>query len=96
MQVIWKYFYSTHSSADHGTLHQLRNKVNCTVVTKPSNDFNSCHDFFVLVVSCHIIAATLAMLKMKSMNDTPSEDVLPNALNIWIQSSDERKAILNQ
>ena len=97
MQVIWKYFYSTHSSADHGTLHQLRNKVNRTnVVTKPSNDFNSCDDFFVLVVSCHIIAATLAMLKMKSMNDTPSEDVLPNALNIWMQSSDERKAILNQ
>ena len=83
MQVIWKYFYSTHSSGNHGTLHQLRNKVNRTnVVTKPSNDFNSCDDFFVLVVSCHIIAATLAMLKMKSVNDTPSEDILPNAMNI--------------
>ena len=91
MQVIWKYFYSMHSSADHGTLHQLRNKVNRTNVTKPSNDFNSCDDFFVLVVSCHIIAArvTLTMFKIKSMNNTSSEDVLLNALNIWMQSSDE-------
>ena len=36
------------------------------------------------------------MLKIKSMNDTSSEDVLLNALNIWMQSSDEWKAILNQ
>ena len=47
------------------------------IVTKPSNHFNSCDDFFVLVVSCHIIAATIAMVKMKSVNDTPNEDVLP-------------------
>ena len=66
------------------------------VVKKPKNDFNACDDFFVLVVSCHIIAAALATLKMKSVSDTPSEDVLPNAQSMWMESVDVRRTGLDK
>lgn len=36
------------------------------------------------------------MLKMESSNGTPSEDVLPNAKSLWIQSADDRKAALDK
>ena len=58
-RVIWKHFYSTFSSGDHGSLYQLRNKVNRTnVVKNPKNDFNACDDYFLLIISCYAIAAT--------------------------------------
>ena len=96
-QVIWKYFYSMLSSGEHGTLYQLRNLINRTNVVKdPKSDFNACNDFFILIVTCYIIVAALSMLKMKSTNDSPSEDVLPNAQQLWMQSADERKAVLNK
>ena len=54
---------------------QLRNKMNHTnVLAKPLKHFNACEDFFDLVISCHIITAALAVLKMKSLSDRPSED----------------------
>ena len=57
------------------------------MVKDPKNDFNACDDFFVLIISCHVIAAALAMLKMTSMNNTPSEDALPNAQSLWMSCS---------
>lgn len=66
------------------------------VVKNPKNDFNACEDFFVLIISCHIIAATLSLLKMTSLNDTPSADVIPNPQNLWMQSADHRKAVLDK
>lgn len=76
--VFWKNFYSINSSADHGTLFQLRNKLNRTnVVNNPQNNFNACDDFFILVVTGHIIAAALKVLKMTSTNEVPSEIVIP-------------------
>jgi len=77
-QVVWKNFYSINSSADHGTLFQLRNKLNRTnVVNNPQNNFNACDDFFILVVTGLIIAAALKVLKMTSTNEVPSEIVIP-------------------
>lgn len=95
-QVIWKYFYSTQSSGEHGTLYQLRNKLNRTnVVKKPSRDFNACDDFLVLTIKSHIIAASLTLLGMKSVKDIPSIKAIPDADNAWMKTSAERKKILN-
>ena len=45
------------SAGEHGTLYQLRYKLNRTNVVKdPMNDFNACDDFFDVVISGHIIA----------------------------------------
>ena len=111
MQVIWKYFYSKDSASDHGTLYQIRNLLHRTnIVNKPANDFNSCDDFFKLVVNCHILAAAMKVLGMGvnchilaaamkvlgmgSLTDTPHEAVLPNAENICMMSNNERKSLL--
>lgn len=48
---------------------------------------------YSLFHACNI-AATLAVLKMSSTNDTPN--VLPNAQSLWMQSTDVRKAALDK
>ena len=61
------------SAGEHGTLFQLRNKLGrSNVITDPTKDFNACDDFFQVVVSAHIIAAAMKLLKMKSVNDVPT------------------------
>ena len=66
------------------------------VVKNPKNDFNACDDYFVLIISCYAIAATLSILKMKYTNDTPSADVISNPQSLWMQSADHRKAVLDE
>lgn len=39
---------------------------------------------------------TISLLQMESMNDTPSEDALPNAQAIWMLSADERRTTLDR
>ena len=75
MQVIWKFFYSTRSGGDHGTLYQLRNKLNHTNVVKvPKKDVNVCEDFIEVITSSLVIATDLT-------TDFPSNGVLPWAEN---------------
>lgn len=46
--------YKTSSSADEGTLYQLRNLTNHHNVVKDlSKDFNACEDFFLLALTVH-------------------------------------------
>ena len=85
------------SAGEHGTLYQLRNKLNRTNVVKdPKNDFNACDDFFDVVISGHIIAALLVTLKMKSTSDPPSNDVFPDAQTFWMRSEEERRLFLDK
>ena len=95
LQVIWKYFYSKKSAREHGTLYQLRNLLGRTRLTsKPVNNFNACDDFFKLVITCQILAASLEVLGMKSLSDTPSSTVLSDLHNVWIETDEHRKAVL--
>ena len=94
---VWKYFYSTQSSGEHGTLYQLRNRLNHTnVVQKPSHDFNSCDDFFELIIINHVIAASLNILGMSNIQDVPSTSLIPEPHMIWMLTNPERKDILNK
>ena len=96
--MIWKYFYDVGSGREHGTLYQLRNKINRTdVVKNPKSNFNACDDFLEIVVNAHIVIAALETLKMSNVQDQPSESVIgiPSSENLWTYSSDERKAILH-
>ena len=95
LQVIWKYFYSSQSVREHATLCQLRNLINRTnVSSKTKGNFNSCDDFLVLVITCHVLAAAMEYLDMKSLDDTPAEHVVPNASEVWMQTTEKRKDIL--
>lgn len=65
---------------DGGTLYQLRNLINWrNVVSDPSNDVNSCEDFFLLVLTAHILAAAMEILGMQSLSDTPDETLVPTS-----------------
>ena len=97
IQVIWKYFYSLKSPREHGTLYQLRNRLNRTnVVVDPTHDFNACDDFFQQIVQSHIIAATLEFLGMDNMDETPDEEVLSKAQEVWMLPANERRDVLDK
>lgn len=61
------------------------------VKAKPKKDFNACHDFFVLVTQCHIVAAALTFLNMVSLEDEPSTEIIPDPVTAWMLPDDERK-----
>ena len=89
LQFIFRYYYSSKSSAEHGTLYQLRNAISRTNVVKALLDnFNACDDFFVLVIKCHIHSA-VKMMKMNSLDDVPSEMSVANPENVLMLFSME-------
>ena len=48
-------------------------------MSDPSNDVNSCEDFFLLVLTAHILAAAMEILGMQSLSDTPDETLVPTS-----------------
>ena len=98
LQVIWKYYYNSNSAPEHGTLYQLRNKLNrANVLKNPKSNFNACDDFIETVVVGHILAAAFNVLEISSMEDQPSANVIGilSPENLWTYTSEERKAILH-
>ena len=84
--MIWRYFFNTDSSGEYGTLYQLRNRITRTNVVKdPSKNFNACDDFFITVISGHVIAA-FSDLNLSTTNFNPS--------TAWMNTDEERKKIL--
>ena len=67
------------------------------VVTDPTKDFNACEDFFLVVISGHIIAAAMKALGMKKMDDTPTAGTLigPDPGSLWMLEREERKKVLD-
>ena len=66
------------------------------VTKKPIDSFDACEDFFVLVIEAHIVAATMKLLEMETLNDTPSKQYAPQGDLTWTQPIEERKLILEQ
>lgn len=96
--MIWKYYYNPNSATEHGTLYQLRNKLNrSNVVKKPKSNFNACDDFIETVIVGHILAAALKSLEISSIEDQPSAKVIgiSSPENLWTCTKEERKAILH-
>ena len=63
------------------------------VTNSPKKKFDACHDFFMLVLSAHIIVASMEILGMESITDTPSEILIPP--DILEKSNDERKEVMD-
>lgn len=89
--MIWQILYKSTSVSDHGTLQQLRNIINRrNVVSDPKTDVNSCEDFWLLVVTCHILCAAMKLLNRTSLHDFPS-----NAEEEWnLATVDDRRSKL--
>lgn len=79
-------------------MFQLRNRLGrSNVVKDPTKDFNACEDFLLLVVSAYIIAATMHVLEMKSINDSPKPGTAigANPHDVWMLEDNGRKKVLN-
>ena len=95
VQVIWKYYYNPKSSAEHGTLFQLRNVIHRTNVVKdPMKNYNACDDFFVLVIESHIVALAMNILGMTNADQAPDSSILPDAHLLWMQPDNFRTNVL--
>ena len=93
--MIWKYFYSYLSASEHGTLYQLRNKLNRTNVVKtPKKDVNACEDFLDIVTSGLVVSAFCTFLNLKTADEVPTNSIFPNEL--WTLTADQRKKYLQQ
>ena len=76
-------------------MYQLRNLVHrINVVKKPEKNFDACDDFFKLVTTCYILTASLQVLGMKSLTDTPSHEAMPHPLDVWMKTREDRKKVL--
>ncbi len=80
---------------ERGTLFHLRNQLNRRNVSKKcKKDLNAHEDFFELVVEAYITYAVMQHLKMNTIDDVPSEDVLPNSSLMWMEEDGERLKVL--
>ena len=92
--MIWAWLYDTKSFLDEGTLCHLRNLIDRrNISATAADDFNSCEDFFVTVVHCHIISAVMDHLQMSSTADSPNHPLLHT--HLWSESDDTRKEALH-
>ena len=78
-------YYTSKSAAEHGTLYHAINRTN--VVKKPLDSFNTCEDFFVLVVEGRIIVAILTMVEMKLLDNIPSAQYAEEGADTWMLQS---------
>ena len=86
LKVIWKRLYSTLSLTDHGTLLQLRNLINRrNVSSDPTKDVNASEDYFLLIVSCHLICAAMTNFDINSL------DSFPEGIEDWILENKEER-----
>lgn len=65
------------------------------VTKKPEKSFNACDDFLKLhVTTCYILTASLQTLGMTALTDTPSHEAMPDPMNLWAKTKEDRKKIL--
>uniref|UniRef100_A0A1X7VGC3 Uncharacterized protein n=1 Tax=Amphimedon queenslandica TaxID=400682 RepID=A0A1X7VGC3_AMPQE len=69
--VIWKYFMSDKSAAQHRTLYHIRIELGRSDVGKTKAKLNSCEDFMAIVMHSYITSATMEVLGVKSIEDWP-------------------------
>lgn len=61
---------------------------------KPIDDYNACDDFFMTVLTSHILMAAMKFLHIESLDQIPPEDVISDAESVWMQSKQERKDLI--
>ena len=90
--MIWKQLYNENSPTEHGTLYQLLNLLHRRSVGKrPKKDVNACEDFFVLVVTTHVLAAAMKLLQMDSLEAVLSSSLVPS--DLWLQTSERQSGL---
>ncbi len=82
---------SKNSSAEHGTVYQLRNLIGrSNVKVSPKNSMNESEDFLAVLINGYVTCAAMHILCMKSADEWPSS--IPE--DIWIQENDDRISVI--
>lgn len=66
------------------------------MVKTPKKDVNACEDFLDIVTSGLVVAATCTILQLTSVDEMPTNSVLPKADEMWTLTADEREGYLKQ
>ena len=78
---------------DAGSLYHLRNTVHRSNVTdSPKENFNACEEFFLTAVHAHIAAASMQILGMNGLQESPTKYVFPD--NIDSLPGEQKKNLL--
>jgi len=73
--------YRGTSSAESGTLFQLRNLIfRRNILKDVTKHMNVVEDFFETVVTCYIVAAAMHFFAMKSSGDVPHANAFPQGI----------------
>lgn len=80
-QVAFDHFYHPGAPDDKCTMFCDRNLINRrNVVTDVKKKFGACQEFFLMEVEARVVAATLSVLALDSLDGEPTEEVLPSSL----------------
>ncbi|XP_048744177.2 uncharacterized protein LOC125657560 [Ostrea edulis] len=101
-QGIYQLFYKEKSSADKGSLYQLRNLINRRNVSGPeevNSSYRAHHDFITDITDSYIVAAFLDLMQMEDLSCTPNPIPLfslmsDNQKYEWLLNAAER--VLNE
>jgi L1 cell adhesion molecule like protein len=94
LKSIWVRLRNCKSGMQRGTLMQLQLLINRkNVKNEPKQDFSACEDFFMLVVTSHILCAAMEHLQMNTLDDEPVCNELPE--DFWLYLDHERSAIVD-
>ena len=75
----------------------MRNLINRTNVSaKTKGNFNNCEDFLVLVITCFTLVAVMEHLKIDSLEEFPSETVIPDVNELWTLTNEQRQKRMNE
>ena len=76
-------------------MYQLRNLIGRTNISgDPTHKFNEADDLFKLLVTCHMLAAALKHLQMKTLSDVPSMCGIEDPESLWMETAEKRKSVL--
>lgn len=93
LQVIWGRLYSNKSTKEKGTMYQLRNVINRTMVPPdPEKNMNAAEDFMLLLVHTHVIQAA-RVLQLKNPTSSAiklSESIISEFIHLPRLSSTTR------
>ena len=93
--MVWKYFFSSASAGDHGTMCQLKNLIGRTnVMAKPIHKFNESDDLKKLITTSYILVAALEILQMENLSDSLHISYMEKPEEFWMETAEKRKPVM--
>lgn len=70
--------------------------IGCRNVSSyPMQKFNECEDFFKLIVSTHVLVATMNCFKMTSLDSVPTIPDFDQPDQLWMETAEKRQDVLH-